>query len=121
MMYNPKWLPLALIATGLCVSASVAPAQVFQELYSFDGGADGSGPGGALIQGRDGNFYGTTMWGPGYSDYGTVFRITPEGAFTTLFAFNGTNGASPSGALLQGADGSFYGTTQEGYGSGGTV
>jgi uncharacterized repeat protein (TIGR03803 family) len=103
------------------LTASPGHAQVFQDLYDFTGGADGSGPGGALIQASDGHFYGTTMWGPGYNDYGTVFRITPEGAFTTVFTFNWTNGAVPCGALLQGADGDFYGTTLEGYGSGGSV
>jgi uncharacterized repeat protein (TIGR03803 family) len=83
---------------------------------------------GRLIQGSDGNFYGTTHVGGstnhpinfgGYSYcYGTVFKISTNGAFNTLLLFSGTNGAylgsKPLGGLLQGADGDLYGTTEEG-------
>ena len=66
-----------------------------------------------LVQGSDGNFYGTTSGsGSGPSAYGTVFQITPCGSLTTLWSFtNGVDGASSYGALVQGIDGSFYGTT----------
>jgi uncharacterized repeat protein (TIGR03803 family) len=43
-------------------------------LYSFTGGNDGGGPNG-LVQGSDGNFYGTTSQG-GQGNAGTVFRLT---------------------------------------------
>ncbi len=117
---------LVMTAIFLATHAPPARGQIFQELYSFTAGADGLTPQGALIQGQDGNFYGTTTYGPGpvtenWEGYGTVFRMTPGGTLTTLFAFNWTNGAYPSGALLQAVDGNFYGTTSEGYGSGGTV
>ena len=63
-----------------------------------------------LIQGSDGNFYGTTTLG-GASNAGTVFRVTPAGEFTTLYAFaGGVGGQTPLG-LVQGSDGNFYGTT----------
>jgi uncharacterized repeat protein (TIGR03803 family) len=93
-------------------------------LYSFTWGADGRGPWGGLVQGRDGNFYGTTENGGLYSGAGTVFRITPTGTLTTLHAFiGGSDGAYPTGSLIQGADGNFYGTTFQGgtNGSNGTV
>lgn len=75
--------------------------------------ADGSAPD-ALIQGSDGNFYGTTTDGGQY-DRGTVFSITLEGEETVLYSFAGgaTDGARPQG-LVEGSDGAFYGTTSDG-------
>ena len=77
-------------------------------LYSFAEDADGGYPSGELVEGADGNFYGTTTAG-GLTDYGTVFRITPNGAFTNLHSFNGADGQFPAGGLAQGCDGNFYG------------
>jgi uncharacterized repeat protein (TIGR03803 family) len=91
---------------------------VLSTLYSFTGANDGSGPN-ALVQGSDGNFYGTTALGGnmnlnlGLGD-GTVFKISPEGALTTLYAFSGADGANPAAGLVQGSDGNFYGTTYSG-------
>jgi len=64
-----------------------------------------------VLRGRDGNFYGTTVAGGTNGGFGTVFRMGPDGTITSLFSFNGTNGASPTGALLQDLDGTIYGTT----------
>lgn len=62
-------------------------------------------------------FYGTTDVG-GANGAGTIFRITPSGTFTTLYSFCAQpgclDGIGPYGGLVQGTDGSFYGTT--GYG-----
>ncbi|HVM60336.1 MAG TPA: choice-of-anchor tandem repeat GloVer-containing protein [Verrucomicrobiae bacterium] len=81
-------------------------------LYTFAGTTDGQFPMAGLVQGSDGNFYGTTAYG-GTNGVGTVFRITPQGTLTTLWQFGGdpTEGAYPWGSLVQGNDGSFYGTT----------
>ena len=72
----------------------------------------------ALTLGCDGNFYGTTTQKGntnfnGGGGWGTVFRVTTNGAMSTLIAFDGTNGASPAGLTL-GSDGNFYGTTPGG-------
>ena len=81
-------------------------------LHDFAGGADGRWPEGALIQASDGNFYGTTLYGGG-TGTGTVFRMTPDGIVTVLYAFAGGNGGSDfRHPLVQGMDGDFYGTTQ---------
>jgi uncharacterized repeat protein (TIGR03803 family) len=40
-----------------------------------------------------------------------VFRITTNGALTTLASFNPSGGYSPVGRLLQASDGNFYGTS----------
>ena len=89
-------------------------------LVSFNG-TNGANPWNGLIQGRDGNFYGVTAYGgTGFSGSlsgnGIIFKMTTNGILTTLLLFNGTNGLRPSGELIQGTDGNFYGTT----GSGGT-
>ena len=77
-------------------------------LHSFTG-ADGQVPYGGLVQGVNGNFYGTTSGGN--NGDGTVFEITPAGALTVLHSFDGTDGTHPYSTLAQGADGNFYGTT----------
>jgi uncharacterized repeat protein (TIGR03803 family) len=70
-----------------------------------------------LVQGTNGILYGTTPGG-GFNDQGTVFSITPDGTFTTLYTFCAqpgcSDGSGPSAALMQASDGNFYGVT--GYG-----
>lgn len=89
-------------------------------LYSFcaqSGCTDGSGPNSpmALVQGSDGNFYGTTFSG-GTNNAGTVFKITPSGTLTTLYSFcsqtNCADGEAPYAGLVQATHGNFYGTTE---------
>jgi uncharacterized repeat protein (TIGR03803 family) len=75
-----------------------------------------------LVQGSDGNFYGTTQVG-GTNGSGTVFKITPSGALTTLHSFDGADGSNPAAVLMQASDGNLYGTTEAGGANGnyGTV
>jgi len=94
----------------------ITPGGMLTTLYSFCSQAncaDGYFPDGTLIQGIDGNFYGTASVGGANGD-GTVFRITPTGALTTLHSFDWTDGAYPQAGLTIGPDGSLYGTTQGG-------
>ncbi len=97
----------------------VSTAGVFSNLLSFDLG-DGAFPEGGIVQGSDGNFYGvTTSGGNGtYNNpefgYGVFFKMTTNGAITLLASFNDTNGSDPMGTLVEGRDGSFYGTTSAG-------
>jgi len=66
------------------------------------------------VQGADGNFYGTT-YQDGAHSAGTIYQITPGGTLTTLYSFTGgSDGYGPLAALVQGADGNFYGTTSGG-------
>jgi uncharacterized repeat protein (TIGR03803 family) len=102
----------------------MTPAGVLTNLYSFTGGRDGSAPVGALVQGTDGYFYGATEHNMffGYAFYGTIFKISANGALTTLYTLNYTDGAYPLAGLIQGSDGNFYGTTYTGVNAGnGTV
>jgi uncharacterized repeat protein (TIGR03803 family) len=85
----------------------------FTNFYNFSGGTNGAAPVGALVSDAAGNFYGTTYSG-GVSNWGTIFQISSNGAYTRLGLLGGTNGANPDVALAQGADGSFYGGTKYG-------
>jgi uncharacterized protein (TIGR03437 family) len=91
-------------------------------VYSFLSSTDGAYPYAGVIQGNDGNFYGTTpQGGPSSGPYGvggTIFRMTPGGTLTTLYTFesNSEDGFGPGG-LVQASDGNLYGTTLAGVGS----
>lgn len=98
----------------------MTPAGTLTTLYSFTAAKDGSSPAAPLVRGTDGNFYGTT-YQAGQMNYGTVFRITPAGVLTTLYAFNGTDGEATL-PLTPAPSGSFYGITGSGgSGSYGTI
>jgi uncharacterized repeat protein (TIGR03803 family) len=104
---------------------SITPEGQFDPIYSFPSSSVGGYPYGALVQGGDGNFYGTTYIG-GDNQLGTIFQITTNGNLTPLISFTGTSGlapgANPQGALVQGTDGNFYGTTTQGGANGlGTI
>jgi uncharacterized repeat protein (TIGR03803 family) len=75
---------------------------------------DGSNPSAGLVQGNDGNFYGTSSSGGAYGE-GTIFKITPSGTLKTLYSFcsqtNCPDGAHPYAGLVQANNGNFYGTT----------
>jgi len=96
---------------------TITPEGTLTTLHSFNG-RDGSAPCAGLVQGTDGNFYGTTSGGGVYNG-GTVFQITPSGTLTILYSFSGADGLSPEAGLVRATDGNFYGTTAfEGTGNG---
>jgi uncharacterized repeat protein (TIGR03803 family) len=110
-------------ANGFGTVFKVTPSGIETVLYSFAGGSDGEHPYAAVIQGGDGDFYGTTYQG-GSGGYGTVFRLTPSGTETVLYSFAGgtSDGATPEAGVIQGSDGNFYGNTLQGGAAGlGTV
>ena len=98
--------------TGAVYQITLAGA--LRVLYSFAGNTDGQQPIGGLIQGANGNLYGTTAGGGIPMQFGTVFTITTAGVLTTLHQFNNLDGAFPTSGVIQATDGNFYGTTSEG-------
>jgi uncharacterized repeat protein (TIGR03803 family) len=120
----------SIVVMFLAAITIAATAQTFTTLANFDS-TNGSNPTASVIQGTDGNLYGTTGLGGGggscfaQGGCGTVFKITPGGTLTTLYVFcsqsNCADGITPYGGLLQGTDGNFYGTNIAGGDISGTV
>jgi uncharacterized repeat protein (TIGR03803 family) len=105
----------------LCASNAVASSQPLKTLHSFcsqPSCADGDNPNPTLVQGPDGNLYGTTFAGGGPQNAGVLFRVTPEGTFAVLHTFCSltgcADGSRPMAGLVLDTDGSFYGATGAG-------
>lgn len=106
----------------------ITPTGTLTTLYNFCSQSDctdGSIPQGALIQASNGDLYGTTPGG-GANGRGTVFKITPDGALTTLYSFfcspgDCADGEEPLAGLIQATNGDLYGTTDAGAAGGGTI
>jgi uncharacterized repeat protein (TIGR03803 family) len=105
----------------------ITPSGAFTTLHSFCSQSectDGENPFARLVQGIDGNLYGTTLGGGGSKGFGTVFKITQSGTLTTLHSFCAQSGCPdgqfPQTGLVQANNGNFYGTTISGgaYGDG---
>ena len=94
----------------------MTPSGSLTTLHSFSG-TDGYNVYAGLVEGTDGNFYGTTFNG-GAQNVGEVYKITPSGTLTVLYTFCSqtgcTDGEYPRAALMQATDGNFYGTTFQG-------
>jgi len=75
-------------------------------LYNFDGVTLAS-PEGPLVQGSDGNFYGTMVETQNLPSQ--IFKITPSGVPTLLHTMSQTDGTDPFTGLVLASDGNFYG------------
>jgi uncharacterized repeat protein (TIGR03803 family) len=100
----------------------ISPAGAVETLYAFTNDVtNGTGISSSLIQAGDGNLYGTLSAGGAPSaacpsGCGVAYRVTPAGNFSVIYSFgsSATDGRTPSGALIQASDGSFYGVTAAG-------
>jgi len=115
-----SWGRMTCAAVLLCAAtATVSAGQTFKSLFSFDG-ADGAQPFDGLVQGANGNLYGTTYAGGAgfYKNDGTVFEIKPSGKLSTIYSFcpqyECTDRDHPAALLVLATNGNFYGTTRVG-------
>jgi uncharacterized repeat protein (TIGR03803 family) len=113
--FSGRKLVFALLLAVL--NSASSHASTFKTLIIF-GGTDGATPVDTpLVQGADGNLYGTTLGG-GVNGAGTVFKMTAAGTVTTLYSFcsltSCSDGAGPYGGITLSSDGNFYGTTSQG-------
>jgi uncharacterized repeat protein (TIGR03803 family) len=90
----------------------MTPQGVVTNLYEFTGGPDGATPYGTLLQGTNGNLYGTTYYGG--SGSGGIFEWKLDPGFVSVLNFNGDNGANPAAGLILGRHGVMYGTAATG-------
>jgi len=109
----------ALVTSGV----PAAQAQVYQDLYTFTGGADGGQPYAGLIRDAAGNLYGTTYYGgvncqyfilPTLPPCGVVFKLDTSGKETVLYQFQLGDGANPIASLIRDKAGNLYGTNYTG-------
>jgi uncharacterized repeat protein (TIGR03803 family) len=128
MRRKPRLIDWKTTASGALLlwatAATVLPAQTFTTVYSFDG-TDGSNSHAGLVQGTNGELYGTTFSG-GANSAGTVFKITLRGVLTTLYNLcektDCPDGFFPKAALALDTGGNLYGTSLGGDAGGyGTV
>jgi len=108
---NSGGLPLCGFGAGCGTIYKLTPSGQLTSVHQFDV-THGYLPIAPLVQGTDGNFYGTAEFG-GTNNAGVIFKITPSG-FSVLHNFDSTDGNSPIGPLIQANDGNFYGTTEFG-------
>ena len=116
---------LTIVLALTLVLCPPAQAQTYTVIHNFTGGLDGGNPYAGLTMDAAGNLYGTTCGTPcvgGADNTGTVFRLSNQGAgwvLTTLHVFRGgSDGTRPAARVIIGPDGSLYGTTYDGAGSG---
>jgi uncharacterized repeat protein (TIGR03803 family) len=110
-------------ANGCGTVFQVTPDGVLTVLRALEHQNDGCAPNAGVTLGPDGNFYGTASIGGGDGNgaSGTVFKVTPEGVFTRLFAFLPhvscnchADGFQPASEPVFDSAGNMYGTASAG-------
>src|ERR1700738_4644117 len=115
-------LPLKILGLPVLALASLAPAQTFHDIYSFNPSPDGGNPWSTPILDPAGNLYGTTYGGgildQGACDYngcGVVYKVDANGQETPLYTFKGKpDGQFPVAGVIADAAGNYYGATAYG-------
>lgn len=101
-------------AYGLGTVFKMSPDGILTTLISFDG-TNGATPYNGVTRWRDGNFYGTTPYrrlGTNLT-YGTIYKITTNGALTTIAYSDGTNSLNPTATFILAKDGNLYGALSD--------
>jgi uncharacterized repeat protein (TIGR03803 family) len=112
-----NWKGSAGVLLLICAATSIPlGAQTFNTLHKFHQ-TDGANPYSTLVQGVNGDFYGTTYYG-GPNNGGTVFSMTPSGKLTMVYSFclqtSCADGVHPIAGMALATNGDFYGTTYAG-------
>jgi uncharacterized repeat protein (TIGR03803 family) len=90
-----------------------ATPSVEKVIYQFAGGASGSNPTGALAIDPVGNLYGAAEGGA--NGCGVIFKVTPKGSETIVYAFKcAAAGMYPRSTLIRAPGDLLFGTTFEG-------
>jgi len=103
-------------AYGDGVVYEITPKNQYVVLYSFNG-IDGGSSYAALTLANDGNLYGTSVISNNNWNEGNIFKVTPQGEYTSLYSFcnYGTcTGYAPMTTLLEATNGTLYGATTYG-------
>jgi uncharacterized repeat protein (TIGR03803 family) len=106
-------------SVGGGVVFKITPSGKLTVLHNINGTTDGARPYGGLVLASDGNFYGANSNGGTVNSNcadgcGTVFKITPKGAYSVLYKFDYTTGATPYITPFQHTSGLVYGDSQVG-------
>ena len=97
--------------TGAILRLTLSGQPTILHAFASDG-SEGDGPGGPLVQGSDGGFYGVTRFSGNAQKPGMAFRVDAGHGFMVLQKFNGTDeGNRPNPGLIVGSDTNLYGTT----------
>jgi uncharacterized repeat protein (TIGR03803 family) len=96
--------------------------EVLMHTFAEPGSADGQHPAGSLIIDKNGNVYGVTSSGTGFStgSYGVVYELSPAagGTWTETILHNFTgqplDGSTPMAGLVMDSNGNLFGTTDSG-------
>ncbi len=105
-----KSAPSFVLLIALAFVTQFAHGQTLTTLYSF-AGANGRGPQAGVVRDTAGNLYGTTEFGGGSCDCGTVFKLTAAGKLQVLHRFTARpDGQLPGAPLIRDAAGNLYGT-----------
>lgn len=101
--------------TGRGTIAKIAPDGTLSVLHAMATNDEGYSPYAGVIQGSDGNLYGTTYLG-GNKGGGVVYKVALDGTYTVLanLGQNKQDAVLPYAGLMQAPDGNLYGTTLRG-------
>jgi hypothetical protein len=94
----------------------MTPTGRFTDVHDMNGTTDGYGPVTGVIQATDGEFYGVNYgsnWGTIGGCCGSIFKVTAQGGFSSLYDFDATTGDGPGDlTLLQHTNGMLYGARE---------
>jgi uncharacterized repeat protein (TIGR03803 family) len=102
---------------GLGTAFKITPAGEYTKIHNFcteNNCIDGAQPYGQMIQATNGDLYGTTYTGVNATSDGAIFQMTPAGRVVNSYPLGFVYGLFPQGGPIQGTDGNFYGTAEDG-------